>query len=244
MLGLGFTKNNRRPAPHPTIRYALNKVKVYYSFIKVSEIKWLSFCSAIFSMWPPSSRSSYDSEWLLQLQPSHLPSRKTARKNWGTKGPSYLPFYRAFMARTPPKFFLCLLGQVMVIWPYPAARDAKKCSLWTLADIQQFLYHQRCSVTRSSQKNWSSDPPPKQCLDQGSPGVSPIIHWPESSLQIWGWKWFIVSSTVSSAKPKEQSPCVLRSVSPRSTPEAAVVSVAENLPLLLPSTCVCPNLPR
>lgn len=105
MLGLGFTKYNRTPTPHPTIRYALNKVKVYYSFIKISEIKWLSFCSAIFSMWPPSSRSSYDSEWLLQLQPSHLPSRKTAEKTEGPKGPHTFPFIEPLWQEPHPSSF-------------------------------------------------------------------------------------------------------------------------------------------
>lgn len=151
------------------------------------------------------------------------------------------------MARTPPTLFLCLLGQVMVIWPYPAARDAKKCSLWTLTDVQQSLYHQRCSVTRSSQKNWDSDPP-KTVLGPGGrlvflPSLTDLsLHYPgqSASLQIWGWKWFIVSSTSGSAKLKEQSPYVLRRVSPCSTPEAAVISVAENL---LPSFTICLPLP-
>ena len=198
-------------------------------------------------MWPPSSRSSYDSEWLLQLQPSHLPSRKTARRNWGTKGPPHLPFYRSFMARTHPSSFYVSLVKS---WSYGhiQLQGMLRNVVWTLTDIQQSLYHQRCSVTRSSQKNWSSDPPKTVLGQRGRlvflPWLTDLsLHYPgqSASLQIWGWKWFIVSSTFGSAKLKEQSPCVLRRVSPRSTPEAAVISVAENL---LPSFTICLPLPQ
>ena len=133
MLGLGFTKYNRTPTPHPTIRYALNKVKVYYSFIKISEIKWLSFCSAIFSMWPPTSRSSYDSEWLLQLQPSHLPSRKTAEKTEGPKGPHTFPFIEPLWQEPhPSSFYVSLVkswsyGHIQLPWKLGSGTQQGSC---------------------------------------------------------------------------------------------------------------------
>lgn len=78
-------------------------------------------------------RSSRDSKWLLQLQPSHPPSRPAARRNWGAKGPHH-SHLQSLLGNNPPNLLLCLLSQIIVTWSYLASVDAEKCSLWTLAD--------------------------------------------------------------------------------------------------------------